>query len=323
MLNRVFAKYKSLKLTMVACVITFASFSQQDPQYSQYMFNQLVINPAYTGSRDALSSVIDLRQQWLSMPGAPTTANISAHSPLKMESIGVGGHLVHDRIGPTASTSAYGDFAYRLKFANSSLSFGLSAGIVNLNFRTSEMKFKNQGEVFENQYPGAKTIFDAGVGLYYKTKRFYIGASATHITKPVVYNQNIVTTNNTTTKLYFSLKPHVFLTSGYAFSINDNCIINPSVLVKTIQSNNLKPSVDINCNVLLKNCIWLGASYKVKYGFSALAQYYINENFKIGYCYEFGLNRIGTNGGSTHEIMFGYDLKMYKNKTLSPRQLFL
>ena len=94
MLNKVFAKYKSLKLTTVACVMAFASFSQQDPQYSQYMFNQLVINPAYAGSRDAISSVIDLRQQWLSMPGAPTTANISAHSPLKMENIGVGGHLV-------------------------------------------------------------------------------------------------------------------------------------------------------------------------------------------------------------------------------------
>jgi len=107
MLGSVRAKYKSLKLTAVACVMVFATFAQQDPQYSQYMFNQLVINPAYAGSREAISSVIDLRQQWISMPGAPTTANISVHAPLKFESMGAGGHLVYDKIGPKTSTAAY------------------------------------------------------------------------------------------------------------------------------------------------------------------------------------------------------------------------
>jgi len=185
------------------------------------------------------------------------------------------------------------------------------------------MKFKNSGEVFENQYPGAKTIFDVGTGIYFKTKKFYLGASATHITSPVVYDQNISTGVSSTTKLYFNLKPHVFIASGYAFAVNEDVIVNPSVLIKSIPSNKLKPSIDINCNVLLKSCVWLGVSMKMEYGFSALAQYYINEKLKIGYCYELGLNRIGKNGGSTHEIMFGYDFKMFKNKTLSPRQLFL
>ena len=297
--------------------------AQQDPQYSQYMFNQLVVNPAYAGSREALSAVADLRQQWISMPGAPQTGTISMHGPLPFKNVGVGGHLIYENIGPATWAAAYTDYAYRIKVASGKLSVGLSAGAVNYNFRTGEMLFKNAGEVFPNQYPGAKTTFDVAAGLYYYTKNYFIGASATHLTAPKLYDESFDYSATQTSKMFFNLQPHVFLTGGYAFEINENIVVSPSLMLKAIQTSIQSPSVDINCNVLLKKCLWVGVSGRIGYGVAGLIQYYVNENFKIGYCYDMGFNLIGTYGQSSHEIMLGYDFRIFKTKTLSPRLLFM
>lgn len=320
-----------IKKTLHICLFLFASttfcLGQQDPQYSQYMFNQLVINPAYAGSKEALSAVTDLRQQWVAMPGAPQTGCVGLHGPLPFKSIGIGGHMVYEKIGPATWAAGYADIAYRLKIGRGKLSLGINAGAVNYNFRTSEMIYKNSGEVFPNNYPGPKTTFDVGSGLYYYTRTFFFGASATHISTPTLFSQGKDSTDatgtTTTYKVFFNLQPHVFIYTGKAFEINENLVINPSVMVKAISTSISNPSIDVNCNFLLKQVLWLGASYRVGYGVAALMQYYVNPNFKIGYCYDMGLNKIGTAGQSTHEIVLSYDFRIYKSKTMSPRHLFL
>jgi type IX secretion system PorP/SprF family membrane protein len=306
---------------------TLSCFGQQDPQYSQYMFNQLVINPAYAGSKEALSAVADLRQQWVSMPGAPQTGTLSMHGPLPFKSIGVGGHMVYENIGPATWTAGYADVAYRLKIRKGKLSLGISAGAVNYNFRTNEMNYKNGGEVFLNQYPGPKTTFDVSTGLYYYTRSFFFGASATHLNYPQLYNSTYNYTNSagvaSASKVFFNLQPHLFIYTGKAFEINEDLVVNPSIMVKAIQNNLSSPSIDINCNFLLKQVLWVGVSGRIGYGFAGLIQYYVNPSFKIGYCYDMGINKIGTYGQSTHEIVLSYDFRVYKTKTMSPRHLFL
>ncbi len=309
------------------CISAEICVAQQDPQYSQYMFNQLVINPAYAGSKDALSAVADVRQQWVSMPGAPQTGTISMHGPLPFKSVGIGGHMVYENIGPATWAAAYADYAYRIKIKTGKLSLGLSTGAVNYNFRTNEMLYKNSGEVFPNQYPGPKTTFDVSTGLYYYTRTFFFGASATHLTAPKLYDANFNSTSatgvTTTSKMFFNLQPHIFIYTGKAFEINENFIVNPSIMIKAIQNNLQTPSIDINCNFLLKQVLWVGVSGRLGYGFAGLIQYYVNPNFKIGYCYDMGLNKIGTYGQSTHEIVLSYDFRVYKTKIMSPRYLFL
>ncbi|MGZ3941412.1 MAG: PorP/SprF family type IX secretion system membrane protein, partial [Bacteroidia bacterium] len=246
-------------ILFLSVVFTNVCLSQQDPQYSQYMFNQLVINPAYAGSKEALSAVADLRQQWVAMPGAPQTGCVGLHGPLPFKSIGIGGHMVYEKIGPATWAAGYADIAYRLKIGRGKLSLGINAGAVNYNFRTSEMMYKNNGEVFLSNYPGPKTTFDVGSGLYYYTRTFFFGASATHISAPTLFKQAKDSTDATGTttsyKVFFNLQPHVFIYTGKAFEINENFVINPSLMIKAISTSISNPSIDINCNFLLKQVL--------------------------------------------------------------------
>ena len=158
---------KKIFYILVLFFVAEVSLGQQDPQYSQYMFNQLVINPAYAGSKEALCGIADLRKQWVSMPGSPRTGSVSFHGPLPFKSIGIGGHLVNEAMGPSKWTSASADVAYRFRLGKGKLSLGISAGMVNYSLNLSEGDYKDAGEVFPAQNLGSKSKFDAGSGFYF------------------------------------------------------------------------------------------------------------------------------------------------------------
>lgn len=314
------------KIFYIVCVVVLAQtgFGQQDPQYSQYMFNQVVINPAYIGSKEALSATMDLRKQWVSMNGAPRTGTISMHGPLASKSIGLGGHLINEAIGPVKWTAAYFDFAYRLRLGKGKLSFGLSGGLVNYNMSLSQSDYKDPGEAFPNQNLGQKTVFDAGTGFYYFNNSFYIGGSITHMNNPSIYNSTYYFTNSSSLKdtsvINFNLRPHSFLYLGKGFQINENFVVNPSILFKN-DNPKRAGSFDLNCNFLVRKKLWLGVSYRKGYGLIGLFQYAVNDQLKIGYSYDHGFNRLAAVGGGSHEIMIGYNFNIHKSKMLSPRYL--
>jgi type IX secretion system PorP/SprF family membrane protein len=309
---------------MVGMLLAQSLCAQQDPQYSQYMFNQVVINPAYVGSREALSAAMDLRKQWIAMEGSPRTGTISLHGPLRIKSIGLGGHLINEAIGPSKWNAAYFDFAYRFRLGKGKLSLGLAGGLVSYNMNLKQTDYKDQGEVFPSQNVGARTKFDASTGFYYYTNSFYIGGSATHINRPNLYSDTYYFTNAQaqpdTAYVNFSLRPHAFLYIGKGFLVNDNLVINPSVLIKNDNSARMGV-IDLNCNFLLRKKLWLGLSFRSGYGGVLLAQYAVNEQLRIGYSYDRGFNRIGAAGGGSHEIMIGYNFNIFKSKMLSPRYL--
>jgi type IX secretion system PorP/SprF family membrane protein len=172
---------------------------------------------------------------------------------------------------------------------------------------------------------GPRTRFDAGTGFYYFSQSFYIGGSVTHINSPNLYSGTTAVPNGgvgtvpANSSLFFSLKPHSFLYIGKGFLINQNLIINPSIIFKNDGVSTA--STDLNCNFLIKQKFWLGLSIRSGYGIVALFQYNFGENFKIGYSYDYGYNKVGTQGGGSHEIMLGYNFGIYKSKMLSPRYL--
>jgi type IX secretion system PorP/SprF family membrane protein len=315
---------KKIFYIMVMVLLGKYTFAQQDPQYSQYMFNQVVINPAYIGSKEALSATIDLRKQWVAMEGSPRTGTISLHGPLPIKSIGLGGHLINEAIGPVKWTAAYFDFAYRFKLGKGKLSLGLSGGVVNYNMTLSQSDYKDPGEAFPNQNLGAKTAFDAGTGFYYYTNSFYLGGSVTHLNKPQLYKDSYYFTNSSSLKdtsfVNFSLRPHIFIYIGKGFQLNEDLVINPSIIIKNDDPARTG-TFDVNCNFLLRKKLWLGASYRSGYGIVGLFQYAVTEQLKIGYSYDRGFNRIGAAGGGSHEIMIGYNFNIFKSKMLSPRYL--
>lgn len=310
-------------LYVIAVLISVKGIAQQDPQYSLYQFNQMVINPGYAGARDAIAIVADVRKQWAGINGSPTTAAFSVHSPIMNDKLGVGLNFVNDRLGAKAVNGIYGNVAYILKLGNKmKLSFGARAGYTMYKFNFNEVKYKDANETaFTDLNNVNKGALDVDAGLFLRTNSFFVGISATHLNNGVIYKSNFTATSSvgTTTdySLSYILKPHVFLTIGKSFLIKENFLIAPSLMIKTVQG---KTTTDLNLNFFIAKRFWIGAYVRQGYGFGALFQAYITNQLRFGYSYDMGTGTRAVLGGG-HEIMIGYDIKRPKSQIVSPRLL--
>lgn len=311
-------------LCILSCMVGLSILAQQDPQYSQYQFNQMVINPAYAGNKDALSAVIDIRKQWGGFQGAPSTQSFSFHGPLKKKRIGLGLSAYNDAIGPKRVTAAYSNISYILQLSSKlKLSFGLRAGFVNYVFDFNKMNYKDPGETnaFANMSSNKiKPDFDAGI--YLKSNSFYAGFSATHLNSAYIYNDKISYTNVSGSQveydLTYKLNTHIFAIISKGFSVNDNLVINPTIIYKgTIAVSN----VDANLNFLIKQRVWLGVFYRSDATLGGLMQVYVTDKIKVGYAFDMSMGKVQKRLGNGHEIMIGFDLNTFKSKMLSPRYL--
>ena len=298
--------------------------AQQDPQYSLYQFNQMAINPAYAGARDAIAVVMDMRKQWVSFPGAPTTIDATIHAPVLNNKMGLGVNVLSDQIGAKSTSAAYGNVAYIAKLSNRvKLSFGLRAGYINYKFNFNKVNYKDANEPVSADLSNInKGAFDMDAGLFLRSNTFYLGLSATHLNRANVYNREYTFTNNFTgvnqnTSSSYALQTHLFLVMGKAFTINENFVFSPSIMIRSVAS---KGTADLNLNFLLKQRMWLGVFIKQGYGAGLLFQIYATDKLRIGYAYDAGLGSSKVLG-SSHELMIGFDFGKYKAKTVSPRFL--
>ena len=294
------------------CVIS--AHAQQDAQYSQYMFNQLSLNPAYAGSREVLATSLLYRDQWTGIDGAPTTADLAVQMPLKKKKIGLGAEILSDKLGPRTTNAILLSYAYRIRFLKGKLSFGLRMGMYDYVFDWNKMDYKDKNDIYYTTNAGNRTSKLTGTGdfgFYYYTRTFYWGLSGTHLNRGKITD---VGTSSDSTRQAF----HFFMPIGKAWEVG-SVVLNPSLLIKG--ATNSPAEVDLNMNVLLKERLWLGVSYRTKYGMVALAQYMINEKMKVGYAFDYGFNKIGTVGKATHEIMIGYDINIHGTKMIMPRYM--
>lgn len=286
---------------IISFFISAISVAQHNALFSQYMFNALLINPAYAGSNDVLSATAVNRTQWAGFDGAPKTLSFSMHSPLKNKKVNLGISFINDQIGITTQNKISAIYAYRLFFGRSSLSFGLQGGINMVRNNWNKIQTTTAGDqVFSAQY-SQQNIAETGFGIYYKSNRFYAGASA-----PDLFAIGIVGG-----KLY---KP-VLITSGYLFSLSENVKLKPSVLVKYIK--NSPSELDLNMNVYYKN-FGAGVSYRTNDAMVFLLEYNINMQFSAGYSYDLTTSKLGTFVRGSHEIMLKYEFG-FKVNPQSPR----
>jgi type IX secretion system PorP/SprF family membrane protein len=306
------------KISLVSCLLLTVisvnkTMAQQDPQYSQYMFNQMAINPAYAGSKEALSASAFIRSQWTGIDGAPKTETFSIHGPLKKKKVGLGFSCIADQIGPKKSIGVLGSYAYRLQIKNGFLSMGLRVGVYQFAYNWNAITHKDLVDDVYTQNPTSKIVPTADAGIYYYTNTLYVGFSATHL-----YNGRLTSVSSQTGD-NAKLSPHLFFTFGKAWALSDNLIFNPSIMAKAAKG---APSTyDLNFSFLLKQKMWLGASWRSSYGVVVYAQFNVTDKFKLGYSYDYGINKIGKAGGGSHEIMLGYDFNISKSKMTSPRYL--
>ena len=318
--NRVMKNF--IKLLLCVFVLSVGKLqAQQDPMYSQYMFNMLSINPAYTGSRETLSLTALYRMQWVGIEGAPKTFSFTADTPIKNQKMALGLNFVNDKIGIAQNTVINLSYAYRIMFSNEGmLSFGIQAGVNQYSADYGSViasRPQNPNSAYpstpDNAFAGSvKSWFpNFGFGVYYHTEKFYIG-----IASPKMIKNNLKGDNSPT--LDFTSYPnrqnrHIFLTTGYNFDLNNDITLKPSLLVKHVYGAPL--ALDINVNAWWKKIVGAGLSYRTGDAILLMLEFQASPEIHVGYAYDMTLSKLsGTNSGS-HEIMLRYEPFAKKLKT--------
>jgi type IX secretion system PorP/SprF family membrane protein len=306
---------KEILLLFSWLCLAVAVYAQQDPQYSQYMFNQVGINPAYAGTKDVLSANLFYRDQWNGFPGAPTTEVFNMHSPLRGNRVSLGLQVIGDQIGPVSTTSFLSTYAYKMHVGKGHLSFGLSAGLMDRVIDYSKIEYKDQSDPYASSSLGkvGKMIPTFDFGVYYYTKSFYVGYSITHLNQPAYGSIK----DSVTGTVSAVLKAHQFITLGKAWVLNDNLVFRPSLLIKYVAG--APASIDLDASFLIKNTLWMGITLRTSGAIVGIIQYTISERMKIGYAYDLTISDLSAYGRSSHELFLGYDFNIFKTKTLSPR----
>jgi type IX secretion system PorP/SprF family membrane protein len=296
--------------------LTLNASAQQDPMYTHYMYNTLSINPAYAGSRDALTVSALHRSQWVGFDGAPMTQTITMHAPIANKHIGLGLTAVNDKIGPVNNTSVSGQFAYMMQLnSKSKLSLGMSGGVNILQADLSDLGLDQQYDpAFQNNLSNRVTP-NFGFGAYYSRERFYAGVS----TPNLIQNQYSTINSVGGTTLVGRSQRHYFFIAGAVFNMTPNLAFKPTTLVKV--TANAPVQADVTGSFIIHQRLLLGAMYRTGDAFGALVGIDITEQFHIGYSYDwsYGLRSNRYNQGS-HEVMLRYDFVFKGKKQIhSPR----
>ena len=282
--------------------------SQQDSQYTQYIYNTMSVNSAYTGQRDVLSYSGLYRTQWVGIDGAPKTLTFGIHSPLKNENLGMGISIVSDQLGPIREDYINLNFSYTIRLNRSTeLSFGLKGGLHNLSSDFSRgNSFQNTDVAFnENISLFSPTI---GAGLYLHSTRGYLGLSAPNFLTTEHYNDY--------KELLASERLHLFLIGGCVFNIDNDIKLKPAFLIKAVSGAPL--IADLSINAMFNNRFVFGLAYRWDDSLSGLTGLQVNKTLFIGYAYDYNISIGNKYTGGTHEVMLRFELQQI-NKILSPR----
>lgn len=300
---------------MLIVLLSFnTALSQQDAQYTQYMYNTVSVNPAYAGSRGHMSVGALYRAQWVGLEGAPETQTFNIHTPLGYRGVGAGLSIVNDIIGPTSETYFDVDMSYTvLTGIDGKLSFGLKASAHLLDIRFSEL---NQ-DAGQGPDPTLQQNIDnrfspnIGAGVYYHTQNFYAGLSIPRFLETTHFDESSLSTANEQMNWYFI--------TGYVWDLNAFLKFKPAILAKATQGAPLQ--IDVSANFMFNEKFVLGAAYRWDAAFSGLAGFQISDQFMIGIAYDREITDLGAttfNDGS-FEIVLRYDFIRKVGNLKSPR----
>lgn len=275
---------------------------------SIYMYNPLYFNPAYAGSKDAISAVAIGRFQWINYNGAPRSQWFSVHAPLMFKSIGVGAHMVNDKIGKRNRTSAFADVSTGIALNKTSrISVGLSAGIDVLGYDFTNATVNDVTDPFYGQQISA-TKPNVGAGVYYYGNRHYVGISSPRLLEASIRtDQDLIKQVNAR---------HFFVAAGYVFDINSVLKFKPSTLIKF--TPNAPLTFDVNASLLSYERLWTGLMYRFNESIGANIGVIIKD-FTIGYVYDFPYNGLRKYQSGSHEIFLQFDIRTKKTPYTSPR----
>ncbi len=287
--------------------------AQQEPMYTQYMFNMMAVNPGYAGSRGILSATALYRRQWAGMDGAPETGSIAFDMATRNEKVGLGIQAYHDKIGITNTSGFYATYAYRIRFRNSgTLAVGLQGGFSNYKADLTKVDLIEGGDpAFAQNINAILPAF--GSGIYYNTDRFYAGFSIPNLVQSKLRKDQLYYETDVLAKKYM----HFFFVAGYVFDLGESFKLKPSTLVKAVKGAPVQ--VDINANLWIKDLVSFGASYRTGDAVAGMFEVQVTNQLRIGYAYDHSITNLVKYNQGTHEVMLRYEFGWEKGKILSPR----
>jgi len=298
---------KKIILFLAVVVTATTLFAQQQPLYSQYMFNRFLLNPAITGNVDYIPLRLTARQQWVGIENAPSTQAVSGHTLLGNKSMGVGGYVFVDRFGPETKIGLQASYSYILDLnsINSKLSFGLAVKAFQYRLDYTQMTAIDEGdEVLINQNNQTAFVPDADFGVYLQGERYFVGISATQLIQlPIKISDKEVDKN--------SMIRHYYLLGGYKFQLGEKFELEPSILAKGTEKTPF--NLDVNLRAIYMENYWVGASYRTSGEIIAMLGVKF-KSFIFGYAFDYSTSEIKNFQSGSHEIMIGYNFGEGKNK---------
>jgi type IX secretion system PorP/SprF family membrane protein len=279
------------------------------------MYNQLMVNPAYAGSKNDVSLNIFDKKQWNDYTGAPSIQFLSVHAPFSYQRIGIGLWFLNESVGTQKNFSATAAYSYKINFSKGILSFGLSTGLRSQKIDLSSRNIKDPNDPLL-QTTHSRISADFGTGIYYQSSKFYIGISATHLFPTQHFNNSPFTPN---------MRSHYYFIASRKFTLTDNITIIPSCLLKYVGPAPLQ--LDLTTHIKYKEALWTGMSYRTSDALSFQAGFALDqiikamtEKIKIGYAYDISLGGLSGYNSGTHEIMLIYDFSIHKSSMSIKKQ---
>jgi type IX secretion system PorP/SprF family membrane protein len=300
-------KHKINQLLIVLFLISTVVYSQQDPQYTQYMYNTMSINPGYAGSLDHMVINALHRSQWVGLEGAPKTQTLGVHTPLK-NNVGIGLSIINDNLGPSNETFLDANVSYTVKTNNDhNLAFGLKTGMRFFDVDFAKGIYQVNDPVFDENIN--EVFLTIGAGVFYYAEKWYVGLSIPNFITNEYYDNSSVSIDKE--------RLHYYLIGGYVFNLSDKVKFKPAILAKAVSG---APWItDLSANFLFNEKFTLGTAYRFGDSFSVLTGFQVNKNLNLGYAYDMTTSDLKNYNNGTHEFMLRYEFNKITNVIKSPR----
>jgi len=300
---------KTKLFSIVMMFTAIVSYAQQDAQYTQYMYNTINVNPAYAGSRGALSFFALHRTQWVGLDGAPITNTLSVNTPFNNSKLGLGVSIVNDEIGPSTTNSISADLSYTIPVSETyKLSFGVKG---TANLFSIDVNKLNPGDQTDPQFQNFNNEFspNIGAGLYLHSHKAYLGFSIPNFIETDAYNDNDVA--------IYKEKINYYLIGGYVFDLNPSIKFKPTFMTKLVEGSPLQ--VDLSGNFLFSEKFVVGLAYRWSASVSAMVGFQVSDAFYVGYSYDFETTELDNYNSGSHEIFLRYEVFKKNSKITTPR----